>query len=542
MPMAVAYTAPELQRERDDAYVRLEELILARDQVGSSQVFYDLIKQGRPVKELVREVVRIHAPYTHVPFHQRSDNGEVRFVNNDHTLLGMRAGLRLKDLVPSELAFLPIAQAVWYIPTGLDPWNQLIGKAPGHYNRLAVHALDGNTVAPVAHWVDGAPAIDESSTLDEKLDHWLTLVMRCEVEPAYQYFLGLLQAHPNEREKILAQLMFVGLIDVQDRTVFRSSYTTGHRAFRARATIEVAEAVGWEHAHDTLYAGVLDLGVGPHWYSMYEMACTYTRVVLQGQDVEMRLTNKKPLSRAEVKQTVEIIRTTNEVTVVKHIGERLKQGKSVISIMDAILLAATESIIEAGAPGAYNMPQHAYEYCNTMRWFMGRFDHRHKAKLLFVAASFVNETTQGQKVFPGNEPRPIKAPRGASSWSPKQLLQRLDEAIVELEKDEAIALTHTYLKNGFDPQPLVSVLALGASKMGNDPHNQEISQVQLEDFGRNSHAARGRLLLGAVAHTTGHRKLGDPLESYRRFSESFGIATRQDAKGDGEVEEGLLDD
>jgi hypothetical protein len=122
------------------------------------------------------------------------------------------------------------------------------------------------------------------------------------------------------------------------------------------------------------------------------------------------------------------------------------------------------------------------------------------------------------------------------------LLSRLDEAIVELQKDEAIALTHTYLKNGFDPQPLVSVLALGASKMGNDPHNQEISQVQLEDFGRNTHAARGRLLLGAVAHTTGHRKLGDPLESYRRFTESFGIKSTQNAKGDGEVEEGLLDD
>src|SRR5215212_4372581 len=111
--MAVVQTTAELQRERDGAYVRLEELILARDQVGSSQVFYDLIKEGRPVKELVREVVRIHAPYTHVPFHQRNDNGELRFVNNDHTLLGMRAGLRLKKLVPQELAFLPIAQAVW---------------------------------------------------------------------------------------------------------------------------------------------------------------------------------------------------------------------------------------------------------------------------------------------------------------------------------------------------------------------------------------------------------------------------------------------
>ncbi|MGE3273226.1 MAG: hypothetical protein AB7P40_31125, partial [Chloroflexota bacterium] len=532
------------ERERDGAYVQLEERILARDQVGAREAFFDLIKAGRPVEELVRETVRIHAPYTHVPFHQRNDSGEVRFVNNDHTLLGLRAGLQLGKLVPSEASLLPLFQAVWYIPTGLDPWNQLIGKAPGHYNRLAVHALGTETVAPAIHWPDGEPIMDEKATLQEKLDHWMTLVMRCEVEEAYRYFLGLMASHqtPEEREQVLAQLMFVGLIDVQDRTVFRSSYTTGHRAFRARATIEVAEKIGWENAHDAIYAGVLDIGIGPHWYSMYEMACTYSRVVLQGQDVEWRNTNKQPLSRAEVKQTVDIIRTTNEVTVVKHIGELLKNGKSVISIMDAIVLAAVETIIEAGSPAAYNMPHHAYEYCNNLRWFMGRFDHKHKAKLLFIAGSFVNETTLGQQVFPGNGPRPLKAPRGASGWSQQQLLQQIDASIVALEKDDAMGLTHVYLKNNFDTKPLMSVLAMAASKMGNDPHNQEISQVQLEDFARNSHAARGRLLLGAAGHTAGHRKLGDPMEAYRRFSEAFGITARQDAKGDGEVEEGVFDD
>ena len=41
--MAVTMTAPA-QRERDSVYARLEERILARDQVGASQVFYDLVK------------------------------------------------------------------------------------------------------------------------------------------------------------------------------------------------------------------------------------------------------------------------------------------------------------------------------------------------------------------------------------------------------------------------------------------------------------------------------------------------------------------
>ena len=33
------------------------------------------------------------------------------------------------------MAGLPMAQTVWYIPTGLDIWNQKINKAPGHYSR-----------------------------------------------------------------------------------------------------------------------------------------------------------------------------------------------------------------------------------------------------------------------------------------------------------------------------------------------------------------------------------------------------------------------
>lgn len=536
--MAVTMTAPA-QHERDSVYARLEERILARDQVGASQVFYDLVKAGRPVPELVRETVRIHAPYTHVPFHQRHDSGDVRFVNNDHCLLSMRAALQLKKLVPEETAFLPMAQTLWYIPTGLDPWNQLLGKAPGHYNRVYNMEFSGAPTPPVAHWPD-LPAVSSDAPLQERLDHWLTLVMRCEVEEAYQTFLGLL-ANPAEREQVLAQLMFAGLIDVQDRTVFRLSFTTGHRSYRARATIELAEAVGWENAHDVIYAGVLDLGVGPHWYSMYEMACTYTRVVLQGQDVEMRHKNTRPLSRAEVKQTVDVVHHGNEVAVVRHIGGLLQAGKSIKSIIDAIQLAATETILECGSPAAYNMPMHAYEYVNTVRWFYDRFDHPHQAKLLFVAGSFVNEVYQGQMAWPGNGPRDLRVPRGASSWSQNQILEKLDDALVGLRPDDAVALTMAYLKNGYDTRPLVSALALGCSKLGNDPHNQEISLVQLEDFGRNSHAARGRLLMGAAAHAAGHRKYGEPLEAYRRFAEAFGISTRQDAKGDAPIEEALLD-
>src|ERR1700692_3370799 len=147
---------PELSDPVSSTYARLEDRVLARDQLGASGIFYELVKEGRPVPELVGEMVRIHAPYTHVPYPQRLDDGVVRFVNNDHCLLSIRASLRLMPMVSNDLRYLPFAQSIWYIPTGLDPWNQLLGRAPGHYSRM-YEVKTEDIRPPQVHWADQEP-------------------------------------------------------------------------------------------------------------------------------------------------------------------------------------------------------------------------------------------------------------------------------------------------------------------------------------------------------------------------------------------------
>src|SRR5207244_1207709 len=169
---------------------------------GASEVYYELARQHRPLNEIISEAVRIHAPYTHVPYHERIDDGYVNFVNNDHCLLSARATVNLTRLMPEECAGLPMAQTIWYIPTGLDIWNQKILKAPGHYAR-----------APGWSMPPGPPPI------------------------------------------------------------------------RARATVELGNALGWDNAHNVVYAGALDIAVGPRWYSTYEMACNVIKIFLEKQAV-----------------------------------------------------------------------------------------------------------------------------------------------------------------------------------------------------------------------------------------------------------------
>jgi hypothetical protein len=86
-----------------------------------------------------------------------------------------------------------------------------------------------------------------------------------------------------------------------------------------------------------------------------------------------------------------------------------------------------------------------------------------------------------------------------------------------------VTLTATYLAGGHDRAPLVETLASAAVEVGNDPHNQELGLSTLEDYGKTRAHDRDRLLLASAKHTAGHRKYGDHLECFRRFSEAMRI-------------------
>ena len=535
-------------------YNRLEERVLYRDQVGASSVFYDLVRAERPLVEMMRELIRIQAPYVHVPYHQRIDNGTVRFVNNDHCLLSCRVAMRLNQFLPGDLGLLPMAQSVWYVPTGLDPWNQLLGKMPGHYNRRGLGiVMDDSVPRPEIHWPDQEPLYLDG-TLDERLDQWLTLVQRGEVVHAYRVFLGLMEE--PERERVLGQLVFAGLIDVQDRMLFNRSYTTGHKSYRARATVELGDAIGWENAHSVIYAGVPDIAVGPRWYSNYEMAgeVAWTQLAEEGErqkssiapspvlPPERRfLANEIPLTSAEADMlTVALIRSP-EPAYIEAISALLHAGKNPRQIVDVFQTAAAQLILETGDPLSFSMSQHCSEYSNTLGWFFDRFDHPHRLKLLYVAGSFINQTSNWLRNSPRNGEENTTPSKEASSLTRHQLLERLDDAMIRRNPGESVSWVRAYLGEGHDHRPLVRTLALGAAKQGNDTHNQELGLSFLEDYGKNTGRKRDLLLMACAHHTAGHVKYGDALEPYRRFTEAFGIDSTQQTTGDLDPSEALLD-
>jgi hypothetical protein len=307
--------------------------------------------------------------------------------------------------------------------------------------------------------------------------------------------------------------------------LFNRSYTTGHKAYRARATVELGDLVGWQNAHAILYAGVPDMAVGPHWYSVWEMAANVCAASFEGRDHAFR-DNQGTLSPDEQASLEDAMLHSHEPEWQNRITALLQAGKGPRQILDVLQVAASELMLECGAPENYSMPQHTTEYCNTLRWYFDAFDHPHQVKLLYVAGAMVNTAAHNQAADPKNGPITIGRVPSAEAWDARRLLHEIDTAMLVRDSDTSLALVSTYLRNGYPQADLVEQLAVACAKFGNDPHNQEICLGLIEDYVRSTANRREVLLYGCIKNLTGYRKYGDHFEAYNRFAEAFGLRQR----------------
>src|SRR4029077_3300266 len=176
----------------------------------------------------------------------------------------------------------------------------------------------------------------------------MTLVHRGQVIDAHRVFLGL-KENPAEQKSVLSQLCHAGLMDVQDRALYNRSYTTGHKAFRARATVDLGNFLGLDDAHNVVYAGALDFAVGPRWYSTYEMACNAVQIFLEGAaisaipyggvtqaEADLLANNKASGSEEEALAREKALIREPEPAYLHVLTALLKAGKSPRRILDAM--------------------------------------------------------------------------------------------------------------------------------------------------------------------------------------------------------------
>jgi hypothetical protein len=228
-------------------------------------------REGRSVGAALSVVAAAEAPFVQVPSHINVRDGQITLINNDHTILGLRASAYLMPFLPERYRLLPLLQSVWYIPAGLDIWNQLLGRYPGRYATMKGITVPPPSYGPVV-WNEDQEPIHEPGTIEERLRAHMTASVSGDWRRSYGVFLGL--AEDEQAPPLLAdQLQFLGLIDLQDTVIGHKARNTGHKALRARAVTDLADLIGWEGSHGVYYMGVPDMAIGPLYYSLYDAVC-----------------------------------------------------------------------------------------------------------------------------------------------------------------------------------------------------------------------------------------------------------------------------
>src|SRR5438477_5505358 len=176
---------------REDKYFDLlTEAILERDQPRTTDLFFRMTQDAHSVGDALSVVTAAEAPFVQVPSHINVRDGQITLVNNDHTILGLRASTNLMPFVPEPYRLLPLLQSVWYIPAGLDIWNQLLGKYPGRYATMKGMVVPPPSYGPVV-WQREETPITEEGTLEERLHSYTIATMSGDVQRAHGLFLGL---------------------------------------------------------------------------------------------------------------------------------------------------------------------------------------------------------------------------------------------------------------------------------------------------------------------------------------------------------------
>lgn len=504
---------------QDKTFDLLTEAILQRDQPRTADLFFGMIaRDGRSVGEALSVVAATEAPFVQVPSHINVRDGQITLINNDHTILGLRASSYLMPFLPEKYRLLPLLQSVWYIPAGLDIWNQLLGKYPGRYATMKGINVPPPSYGPVV-WQEDQEPIREKGTVEERLHQHMIATVSGDSRRAYGLFLGL--AEDDEARAMLAdQLQYLGLIDLQDTVIGRKARNTGHKALRARAVTDLADLIGWERSHGVYYMGVPDMAIGPLYYSLYDAVCVRMAGEFPDGGINLEQTNQTALSPAETEDMVRQSMEADADTVWDLLTAHLKNGKSIKSLSDTIQISAAELILRTAVPRQFTNGQHPFDYCNVANNWLRTSNSPYRPRILYLMASFVNDAAHENKLSTSvieNE----CAGFDTAGRTPDALLRELDEAIMALDIPRTTALANAYLRSGADRRAYQITVALAACRFQDDPHNQKITISTFEEYAHNSTHLRDRLLLATARLLAGWTKMPGERDCFARFEKDW---------------------
>ena len=471
------------------------------------------------------------APYLHVPSHHKLlPNGEFRNVNYDHTILGIRAGIRLQPWLSEREKYLTLAQAIWYVPQGLDVWAQLECGFPAttrgsrkSARRTRCRATSSSTaISTTRHRSPTAPSTSASSGM-------FRAIVDGDKVTAYRLFLGL-AARPELRDRVRNEVLFAAIIDQQEFNSFRKVRHIGHKAIRTRSMLDIADWVGWDQAHPYFYIGIPDLCNAPIFHSLYDHASFMLGITFKGAQYRLHETNTSPLTEDEQDRLIaQILAGDPDRRDPRHHRPPATRARP-----DRHRRRGDDRPrhpLRGAAADAHRLHRaHARVRLRQRRQFLAaELPPPHQPKAVYLSAWFVTDTIREVDWYPDDPARRqagLRAvPRAGPTRCPRpEILAELERTIAAQDPSRSVALVRSYQQRTGERDALTRMLVHCAGKFQGDAHIFRNARSILEEYYLNSASPRRKdVLFQAWAHYLSfYKKRTLSTECYDLYHDHFG--------------------
>ncbi|MFN8525277.1 MAG: hypothetical protein U0821_19450 [Chloroflexota bacterium] len=516
----------------------LDEEIKGAEYRRAADTFCRLITdQGESPDRVIHRAIGAAAPFLQVPSHlMKKPDGEIRGVNYDHTILGWRGAIRLMPHMGGPKSVLPIVQAMWYVPQGLNIWEQILCEFPGHYARESekcnlrypgpdeeVNRFDGPAWNPPRiHFEDYDPI--QQGSAEERLEQLNWAIAEGHRDEAYSLFLGL-AADPANRDRLSEQILFAGITDLQDTIIHRGGYQNiGHKALRARAMVDLIDYFGWDRSKELIYTVVPDLGCAPRLYGLWIEINNVAKVEISRLGPIAKRTDR-PMTEPELDELANAILWGGPYEVNEAVSRQFRRGSGVLDVADGVAVSYQRYLMDyLEHPSAFSNPMHSFDYLNVVNSWIRKYDNPHQAKAVYMAARFINDAIRYNRLFP-RDPKVELAPRReyrpyADAIPVNRLLPVILEATVAQDSPRACALVDSYLERTVERRDLLQTIVYAACHWQNDPHVMRNCTSSIEEFTNNQTTRRDDIIRGFVKHQSRYIKRApthDALQLYKQY-------------------------
>lgn len=518
---------------------RLHEEIQSVRYREATTTFCRLVtEENRPLKDMIKQAIAAAAPYVQVPAHlMRLPTGELRGVNYDHTILGWRGAIALMKELGGNRGILPNIQAMWYVPQGLNVWEQVICEFPGHYARDGeacnakfpgpdehVNRFDGPAWnVPKIYFADHPPI--EDGSVDDRLLRLQWAIAEGNKAEAYGLFVGLAK-DPAARHRLKDAILFAGIIDLQDTIINRGGYQNiGHKALRARALVDIADYLGWDNAHELFYTVVPDLGCSPRLYGLWTEISNICRMDIP-KHVAFPKRSDKPLTEREMDVLTEALVWGGPFEVNAAIMGFFRGGAGLLDVGDAVIACFQKYLMDVlDHPNAFLHPTHALDYMGAVQAWIRNFDNPHQTKAVFMGARFMNDTIRSNSMYPRDPKTALESRHVHRGWADGIALDRmlpiLKDYVLTQDSPHSAALVDSYLARTDERHDLMDTITYAACHWQNDPHVMRNCATSLEEYRFNQTSRRDDIIRGYVKHQARYVKRALTHDCYRVYNQYF---------------------